>query len=679
MLRFSRVFSDGMIIQRGKDFEVWGWADGDVRLSLYGADFVQSARVTYEGDKFAARFAAVTDTVNSYEIVAEHGVESVRIKVRFGDVYLMIGQSNMSYVLSATENWQAVAARAAKADIAALSLTERNFTTLEEITRPVEPQSDLAHEYKWVGGDNKDISGVSALSVMTATILSEKRGVPVGVVDGSMGGLCVEAYVPREDYERDEKLLAFGKKVQRYQSVEQYNDAGIRNFTQIAGVYNEKISPLIGFNFAGIVWYLGESSACDFEFAKFFTRAMCIVIERYREMFDCPFVGVGIACENYLYGDGHGYEYVNEALADLEDKFDHYTYVPIYDIEPRWLKYDGDMYYHPIHPVNKLPVAERIAHVLDGGGRFPRIESVHFGSGKAVLKVRGDKLREGSSGGFTLAGRSGKYYPAEATVYADRVEVSSRDVPEPAKLTYAFKPYQDACTLVSESGLPVFPYRTERKKVSPDYCFTPAYCETNANEVYENSFGWRVGPCRKVPVWRDSEIYGHGNCEVSAEDGVVTATAHPDNESFYLFGVSPAICLAGHKHHLADYNYLNFELCADSGEVAFLGVIARAASGEVVRFALCNGGENVDALKVGKDYKACAVNLTCGLRGDDAAIDFDKKIRSSFVQMEFMFRSRENAKIRLRKLTLSDSDFSEKGEKTDACAMPARADTNLPS
>lgn len=104
-----------------------------------------------------------------------------------------------------------------------------------------------------------------------------------------------------------------------------------------------------GLRFKGIVWYLGESSAYDFEFGRFFLRELKILWREYVERFKAErFVAVHIAPEYYPYGDKYGYLYINEALTQLQEESGKVTTVPIYDIEPRWRKGDGGMYYHPI-------------------------------------------------------------------------------------------------------------------------------------------------------------------------------------------------------------------------------------------------------------------------------------------------------------------------------------------
>ena len=157
----------------------------------------------------------------------------------------------------------------------------------------------------------------------------------------------------------------------------------------------------------------------------------------------------------------------------------------------------------------------------------------------------------------------------------------------------------------------------------------------------------------------------------------MVCTAEPTAESFFLFGISPALCLSGHKHHLADYKYLNFRLKSDK-EARFLGVVARSADGEVFRFDLMNGeAKEYDSLPLGCEFEDFSVCLETGVRGDLAALEFSEEQRKNFVQAEFLFRAKGPVKVWLRAVTLSDLNRSRRRE-TAAERVEACGDTQLP-
>lgn len=677
MLRLHGYFSDGAIVQRGAPITVKGCADADIVCTLKGKKSEQILKVSPQNGAFCAVFSAVNDVENEYVLSAECGAERASAKIRFGDVYLAAGQSNMSYALSAAEDAEEWLRRAKNADVSVLDLRERPCEDPAFAERPAYPLSDFIQPYAWRRGG--DLQDVSALSVMTAVLSYENGGVPIGFVHTSMGGLSVEAYIRRETAESDEALIEYLKKCGRYCSVAEYNRSGGRNFTQLSGVWNEKIAPLLGFSFSGIVWYLGESSANDYESARAYDTLMRMLLRDYRAAFgEIPFVAVQIAPEYYPYGDRYGYLYVNEVISDLESEKNVYA-VPIYDIEPRWLKPNGELYFHPIHPVNKSPVAHRIFECLNGRlRRYPRIESTEICGGKMICRIANGVLREGTVQGFTVAAKNGKYYPAIAESFGDFVCVSSPDVSQPASVTYAFMQYQDFCDAKTREGAPLLPYRSERGAVSGKYCFTPPFCLRGVRKTYENCFGWNVGTCRKTDVWKKGEIYDASPTEfVNSADAVFRMRAFPQKTEYGLFGVSPAVCLSGHHNHISDFAFWNVKLSCRGG-AEFLGVVARAADGEVYRASLYAAGGKRESALLDETARAFAIGWETGQRGDYCEISFSEKLRKSFVQVEFLFRASEEAEVTLHSLELSDSERSDESSEETKRAE-SRADIVLPS
>lgn len=680
-MKFFGYMKDGGVIQRGSPVLVRGYAEGKVICTLAGGDYRETKTVVAENGRFAVVFGKVEDIRNVFVLTAECGTEKISAKVRFGDVYLALGQSNMSYCLSAVEEDREWRQRAEKVCVSFLSLEERSASEGGEITRPALPQEDLAFDYDWIQRGEK-LASVSALCVQTATLLAERGGVPVGFVQTAMGGLSVETYMRRESVEEDPELVGFLKRAGKYVTIEDYNTVGGRNYTQFSGVWNEKIAPLVGLNFKGIVWYLGESSAYDFEFGRFFLREMKIICREYGQAFgEIPFVAVHIAPEYYPYGDKFGYLYINEALTQLQSECERVVSVPIYDIEPRWRKKDGDVYFHPIHPVNKAPVAERIADALDGSRiRYPEIAEVLYKKGEAICRIKhaGEGLAKGKLNGFTLAGKDGKYYPAQAeATNADEIRVTCRDVAYPERLTYAFMQYQDFCNAKSLDGAPLLPYRSESEAVSAHYCFPPAYTVNGALTVYENNFGWQAGTCRKAAVWKNGEIYDGAETEIRSEGERIAFTACPTAEEYFFFGISPALCLAGHKNHIADYKFWNFRLKAE-GKVTFWGVVIRCSDGEIYRFDLRNGNKTSESVPLTSNFEEYAVDFRKGTKGDGSPVRFTRTLRKQIVEAEFLFRARERVTVYLKDLTLSDKNFSNGREEKEKERAAVRKDIKLP-
>lgn len=689
MIKFHSCFRNGAVLQRGTAFVVKGYSEGETKVTLSGDNYKKTVITVAKKGVFRAEFPPVNDIATHFLLSAECGGEKVCSKVRFGDVFLTVGQSNMSYSLSATENCERWLIMAKKSETAFLSVGEKPFNSTEEITRSYDELFDFPVETAWIKGDDEEIAGVSAISVQLAVYLWQRTGVPIGIVNASMGGLSVESYLRRKTAEGNEELLGRLKAEGRYVGHDKWNRSGIRNFTQLSSVWNEKIAPLDGFSVKGIVWYLGESSAWDYEAAVTFRIALKAIVGDMRELFgDVPFVTTEIAPEYYPYGDGFGYLYVNEALADFAKEAKMVYHIPIYDIEPRWLKYDGDEYYHPIHPVNKQPISERICEVFRGTvTKYPSISRLTQKNGRLILTVDNveTQLLKIQPNGFTVAGKTGKYFPAQAKIISDNeIELFCEDVPFPTRATYAFLQYRDFCNARTIDGVPLLPYRSERGAVTKDYCFTPAFITRGADEVYENNFGYEVGFCRKIPVWTSGKIY---RCAAAGIDvrgnGDIVVSATPGIDDYKFFGVSPEICLCGHKNHLADYDYLRFTVIADV-DCEFRGIIFKLADGSIYRYDLLSGREKIPFFAVTKEKMLLRCDLKCVTRGDGSPLELTGEERRKVVQIEFLFRARKSVKVTLGDLAFTDlagTDEERKisGNNGKEGAKPARADVCLPT
>lgn len=686
MLRLHKYFGDGAIIQRNKPVSIKGFADKAAEVTLKGGTYLESVIVTPENGAFKAVLPACGDYKSEFLLTVKSGDESVSANVRFGDVYLTMGQSNMSYVLDGLEDPDEWVELAKRTDVSILSIDEKPFTSTEELLRSYDELDDFPLEVKWRKGDDKQIRFTSAISVQLAVLVWQKTGVPTGVIHTATGGLSVDAYIRRKTLLKDEALVERLKKDGRFVDKENWNNCGIRNFSQTSSVWNERIAPLEGISIDGCVWYLGESSALDFSFAQTFKSCLKTLIGDLRLQFgNVKFIEVEIAPEYYPYGDNYGYLYVNEVLQDIAEEVDNVGFVPIYDVEPRWLRTDGADYYHPIHTVNKTLVSKRVSECICGTRpKFPSVASVTPRNGKLYLKIKdaAEGLIGGELNGFAIAAKRGRYYPANAkAVASDEIELYSPDVKNPARATYAFMQYRDFCNARTIGGAPLIAYRKERTSVDDKYYFTPAYLTKGAAEVYENNFGYDVGFCRKVAVFSNGKIYRCNAPLISVKkDGEITLKAKPRLTDYKYFGVSPEINLCGHRNHLADYDFLNFYV-KGSGCASFCGVIIKLAGGGIYKYQMKCDGVKVASAALSEQSVQVQCDLSAVYNGAGGELKLNRKQRKNIAELEFLFRSAKKAEVVIGGLRLTDvpQKINAKPQIKRKPKKSARSDITLPT
>jgi sialate O-acetylesterase len=229
-----------------------------------------------------------------------------------------------------------------------------------------------------------------------------------------------------------------------------------------SALYNAMIHPLIGFTFAGAIWYQGESNA---ERAQQYQTLFPLMINDWRQKLGnskLPFIFVQLA--SYKQAKA---EPAPSSWAELREaqsmalKLPNTGMIVTTDI--------GDA--EDIHPKNKQEVGERLARValakvygskIDYSGpvyksftKKGNTITVDFDF-KNGLSAKGGVLK-----GFAVAGDDQVFYWADATIEGGKVVLSSAKVVNPVAVRYNWADNPDG-NLVNASGLPAAPFRTDK-------------------------------------------------------------------------------------------------------------------------------------------------------------------------------------------------------------------------
>ncbi len=251
-----------------------------------------------------------------------------------------------------------------------------------------------------------------------------------------------------------------------------------------AALYNGMIHPLIPYTLAGVVWYQGEQDSG--RKGPQYNKMLRTLIGDWRARFgsDLPFC----LCQLPNFGKKTGtsgsspWANIREAQRLALD-IPGTSLVTLIDL--------GD---EDVHPPDKKPVGERVAHSVLGtvyGQKNPHtgplFDSMKIEGDKAVLSFRfaegglvakplpadylptysaKDKvpLVRNSPGseleGFSICGEDKKWVWARATIEGNTVVVSSPAVPKPLAVRYAWAD-NPTCNLYNAAGLPASPFQTE--------------------------------------------------------------------------------------------------------------------------------------------------------------------------------------------------------------------------
>ncbi|KAA0988854.1 sialate O-acetylesterase [Dyadobacter aurulentus] len=196
-IRLPRLISDNMVLQRDQPITVWGWAAPKEKVTVIFKNKTRSAVAGADG-KWSIELPA-QPAGTGFEMLVK-GKNEVRIRnIAFGDVWLCNGQSNMVI------NMERVKERFPE-DIANANYPDiRNFfiPTLIDLTGP---QQDFPNA-EWKAASPKDVLGFGAVSYFFARDLYDQYKVPIGIINSSVGGTPIEAWISEGGYQDFAEIL----------------------------------------------------------------------------------------------------------------------------------------------------------------------------------------------------------------------------------------------------------------------------------------------------------------------------------------------------------------------------------------------------------------------------------------------------------------------------------------
>lgn len=676
MIKINGYFTDGCVIQADSEFSIAGKTAplAEVRADLCEKETLSFCVRADENGDFSVLIPPIKGGLSTYSLTFyADGVKEKTIRdVVFGDVWLGAGQSNLELKLKylsdcdkATEEFKNSAFRFADLPNTKSAYNGAGFFGLQQ-----EDGEPLA-EVKWNTPDDKSAALETAgFSFLFAGEMQKHSDYPVGVFNVAVGGSNITHWLPRERFDnfpafRSEIKVCDGK-------------------TEAGSLYYEKICPLKGLAFRGVVWYLGESVAwTGAPTCAEYPSLLIELIDLYRDLLrgTMNFLLMDIGIEGY---DEFSVNFVNEANSIAQKARNGVIRCPLFDLSQKWLIPDGKGTCHPIHLVEKREHAGRAADLCrlnfieNKPARCPEISSVEYKDGKAFVRLS-DCVRIFSSDGrdlfgFALAGNDGKFVAADAKIVGDReIVVSSPYISSPSRLTYGFYLYNDVCNLAAktESGLilPVLPYRDKTEYFGELFYeeFNPAFFARE--KMYENSFGDLGGGAGYRDCYRASEIFGSKLARVSYGDGEVILSIPYDPYASCMAGLCPTILRTNQPHYLDRYDRLSVTLRAEK-PITLIGIHFRTCDGKQFFIVPQINGNKQRNYQIPADK---SINLDFDL---SSAIDIregdfplPRDLRKKIALMQITFRSTEKEnKVRLRKIV---PYYNASENPSDAKIQPA--------
>lgn len=420
VLFLESIYGNNSVIQRDMPVVISGISPSGstvtaefagTSVSTVAANNRFSVTLPAQEASFENRTLTITATADGFSETKT--IENVQV----GDVYYASGQSNMDWQMRNTTYGDHTIPENVR-------YIKMAYTTTagERVDRHLYNGAALSEN--WSELNDSTINGCAAVMFfMAQKIRNSGVDVPIGIIDCSLGGTSISAWVGEDVFKNEE---AYASYYQKY----------INGDENIGALYNFMFKPISSYTFKAMVWYQGEQ-----DFASAYEKLLPPMVNQYRSTVgrDFPIMVVQLPGLNHVYRDIRFRQAY--AVSTLDDAYLIVT------------NDTGDAV--DVHPQNKDVVGDRLARValnklygMDIAYSGPTFKTMTVDGAVATLEfdnVSDDfhgglcSMNEDSSlPGFELAGADGKFYSAEAVIDGDTVKLTSSSVSEPVYARYGY-------------------------------------------------------------------------------------------------------------------------------------------------------------------------------------------------------------------------------------------------
>ncbi|MCQ2216987.1 MAG: sialate O-acetylesterase [Paludibacteraceae bacterium] len=344
------IFGDNMVLQQQSQAKIWGWADSGnqvkVTTSWNGMDYLAKANKDgYWSVRVQTPQASFVDYTIDFEERNGEGKKSHVVEKRtsshvlIGEVWFCSGQSNMEMPLRGFWNCPVEGAQEAIVSSARYSQMIRMATVPKTLAQT--PQRKVVSP--WKECQPKNVSEFSACGYFFAQTLVQLLKVPVGIINCSYGGSCLEGWLPKET------LLTYPDGLVPMDNTDYHSKMAM---------YNAMLYPLAGYTVKGFLWNQGESNVGK---EKEYADRFCTMTRLWRKLFDdeenrLPMYAVELP--PYSYGDANGTFVADFRVAqhNIAKTLENYACVCTSD-----LVYDFEK--EQVHGSQKRAIGERLAYL----------------------------------------------------------------------------------------------------------------------------------------------------------------------------------------------------------------------------------------------------------------------------------------------------------------------------
>ena len=462
-LQLASVFDHHMVLQQKKPIPVWGNANAGQTIAV---TFGSQKRTTVAGENghWEVVFEPVTAGGPFTLAVTAGSNQAITLQnIMVGEVWVCAGQSNMEFRLNQ--------AREARQMISGAGGDNLRLLNKTGIVRPDDvawdslslARIDRLHYFNgtWTPSTPADAAHFSAIGYSFGKKIAETLRVPVGMINISVGGAPVEAFIDRRTLEfeptlvdvltnwKQNDILMEWVRLRAARNLSGSPDRPHRHPYEPAYVYEAALSDWRGLPIAGVIWYQGESNAHN---PLHYQNAFAALVQSWRATFEKPDLPFYFAQLSSL--NRPSWPYFRDVQRRVAHTLPNSAMVVTSDL--------GDSL--DVHPVRKIEVGTRFADIalanvygivgITSGSPEPNaLQQVNgkliitFMNARTLSTSDNQPLRE-----LEIEGPDGIFKTVTGKLKGNQIIVDTGDAAI-TRVRYGWKPYSRG-NLVNEAGWP---------------------------------------------------------------------------------------------------------------------------------------------------------------------------------------------------------------------------------
>jgi sialate O-acetylesterase len=197
-VKLPRLVSNGMVLQREAKTRIWGWAAAGEKVTVNFKD--KSYRTTTDANGKWAVTLAPMKAGGPYTMDIRASNQVTIKDIWLGDVFLCAGQSNMVHQMALHNITYAN-------DIATANYPQIRHFAIPTATNLERAAADLPAG-SWQAANPQDVNNFSAVAYFFARKLYQQYHIPIGLINASVGGTPIEAWISKEGFQDFPALVA---------------------------------------------------------------------------------------------------------------------------------------------------------------------------------------------------------------------------------------------------------------------------------------------------------------------------------------------------------------------------------------------------------------------------------------------------------------------------------------